>query len=95
MSDEDWTWELSSAAQDDIDALSPSEQERIVEKLDEIILTDKNPCGFLPASRTEVGTCPDRSSPDCRPVPHGPPGLLFVAFLLTNFCPSVYHLPVA
>jgi mRNA interferase RelE/StbE len=36
MSDEDWTWELSSNAQEDIEALSPGEQDRIVEKLDEI-----------------------------------------------------------
>jgi len=31
-----WTWELSSKAQDDLDALSPVEQDRILDKLDEI-----------------------------------------------------------
>jgi len=31
-----WTWELSSKAQDDLDALSPGEQDRILDKLDEI-----------------------------------------------------------
>jgi hypothetical protein len=36
MSDEDWSWELSSDAQGDIETLSTSEQDRIVEKLDEI-----------------------------------------------------------
>jgi len=36
MSDEDWTWELSSNAQEDIETLSPGEQDQIVEKLDEI-----------------------------------------------------------
>lgn len=36
MSDDEWTWELSSNAEDDLDALSPAEQDRIIEKLDEI-----------------------------------------------------------
>lgn len=36
MSEEGWTWELSSKAQDDLDTLSPSEQDQIIEKLDEI-----------------------------------------------------------
>lgn len=36
MSDEEWVWELSANAQDDLDALSPSDQHRIIEKLDEI-----------------------------------------------------------
>lgn len=36
MSDGEWVWELSSNARDDLDALSPSEQDRIIEKLDEI-----------------------------------------------------------
>jgi mRNA-degrading endonuclease RelE of RelBE toxin-antitoxin system len=31
-----WTWELSSKARDDLDALSPAEQDRILDKLDEI-----------------------------------------------------------
>nr|WP_245756851.1 hypothetical protein [Halogranum rubrum] len=37
MSEGDWTWELTSTAQDGLSALSPSEQERILNKLDEII----------------------------------------------------------
>ncbi len=36
MSDTEWTWELASNAQDDLGGLSPSEQDRIIEKLDEI-----------------------------------------------------------
>ena len=37
MSDGDWTWELSSNADDDLDALDPHEQERVLDKLDEIV----------------------------------------------------------
>ena len=37
MSDEEWTWELSSTARTDLDAFSPEEQERILDKLDEIV----------------------------------------------------------
>ncbi|MFC7076836.1 type II toxin-antitoxin system RelE family toxin [Haloarcula halophila] len=37
MSDEEWTWELSSKAQADLDALSAAEQDRILDKLDEIV----------------------------------------------------------
>jgi len=37
MSDDEWTWELSSKAQDDLDGLSPDEQDRILDKLDEIV----------------------------------------------------------
>lgn len=37
MSDDEWTWELSSKAQDDLDALSPEEQDQILDKLDEIV----------------------------------------------------------
>lgn len=37
MSEGDWTWELTSTAQDDLSALSPPEQERILNKLDEIV----------------------------------------------------------
>ncbi len=37
MSDGDWTWELSTKAQDDIAALVSHEQERILDKLDEIV----------------------------------------------------------
>jgi len=36
MSDEEWSWELSRKAQGDLEALSPTEQDRIIEKLDEI-----------------------------------------------------------
>lgn len=36
MSDDEWRWELAAMAQDDLDALSPSEQDRILDKLDEI-----------------------------------------------------------
>lgn len=37
MSDDRWTWELASKAQDDLDGLSPDEQDRILDKLDEIV----------------------------------------------------------
>ena len=37
MSDDGWTWELASKAQADLDALSPDEQDRILDKLDEIV----------------------------------------------------------
>jgi mRNA interferase RelE/StbE len=37
MSDDDWTWELASDAQDDLAALSPADQDRIIGKLDEIV----------------------------------------------------------
>lgn len=37
MSDEGWTWELSGKAQDDLDALAPDDQDRILDKLDEIV----------------------------------------------------------
>ena len=37
MSDDEWTWELSSKGQDDLDALSPEEQDQIFDKLDEIV----------------------------------------------------------
>jgi len=33
----DWDWELSETAQDDLAALSPTEQDRILDKLDEIV----------------------------------------------------------
>ncbi|WP_435348687.1 type II toxin-antitoxin system RelE family toxin [Haloarchaeobius sp. HRN-SO-5] len=36
-SDGEWSWELSTKAQGDLDALSPSEQDRILDKLDEIV----------------------------------------------------------
>jgi hypothetical protein len=37
MSDDGWTWELSVTAQDDIESLSADEQDRILDKLDEIV----------------------------------------------------------
>lgn len=44
MSDEEWTWELSLNAQDDLGSLSGAEQERILDKLDEIVTSPwRNP----------------------------------------------------
>jgi mRNA-degrading endonuclease RelE of RelBE toxin-antitoxin system len=37
MSDDGWRWELASKARDDLDALSADEQDRILDKLDEIV----------------------------------------------------------
>lgn len=37
MSDDGWTWELSSKARDDLGTLSADEQDRILDKLDEIV----------------------------------------------------------
>ena len=37
MSDNGWTWELASKARTDLDSLSPNEQNRVIEKLDEIV----------------------------------------------------------
>jgi len=37
MSDGEWSWELSSTAEDDLDALSADDQDRILDKLDEIV----------------------------------------------------------
>ena len=37
MSDDRWTWELSSNAQTDLDGLTAPEQDRILNKLDEIV----------------------------------------------------------
>jgi len=37
MSDEGWSWELSSTAADDLDALSVADQDRILDKLDETV----------------------------------------------------------
>ena len=37
MSEDGWTWELASKAQDDLDALDSTEQQRIIDKLDEIV----------------------------------------------------------
>lgn len=37
MSDDGWTWELSSTAEDDLDGLSPADQDRILDNLDKIV----------------------------------------------------------
>lgn len=37
MTDEEWTWELSSTAEDDLDGLSPADQDRILDELDETV----------------------------------------------------------
>jgi mRNA interferase RelE/StbE len=37
MSDGEWTWELSTTAETDLNSLSPDEQQRILDKLDEIV----------------------------------------------------------
>nr|WP_284010393.1 hypothetical protein [Halomicroarcula sp. YJ-61-S] len=37
MSDEVWTWELSSKAQADLNGLSAADQDRLLDKLDEIV----------------------------------------------------------
>jgi len=37
MSEDGWTWELASKAQNDLDALNSTEQQRIIDKLDEIV----------------------------------------------------------
>ncbi|WP_153952740.1 type II toxin-antitoxin system RelE family toxin [Halosegnis longus] len=37
MSDVEWTWVLSSTAEDDLAGLSPADQDRILDKLDEIV----------------------------------------------------------
>jgi len=37
MSDDGWTWVLASKAQSDLDSLSLDEQDRLIEKLDEIV----------------------------------------------------------
>lgn len=37
MSDGAWTWELSSTAADDLDALSVDDQDHILDKLDETV----------------------------------------------------------
>ncbi|MDZ5809874.1 type II toxin-antitoxin system RelE/ParE family toxin [Halorubrum sp. AD140] len=37
MSDDGWTWELTSTAEADLDALSSADQDRILDKLDEIV----------------------------------------------------------
>ncbi|MBP1988220.1 type II toxin-antitoxin system RelE family toxin [Halolamina salifodinae] len=37
MSEEEWSWELASTAQEDLAVLSPEEQDRVLDKLDEIV----------------------------------------------------------
>ena len=37
MSDEPWTWELAAKAQDDLDTLAPENQDRILDKLDQVV----------------------------------------------------------
>jgi len=37
MGDGGWTWELSANARDDLDTLSPDDQDRVLDKLDEIV----------------------------------------------------------
>lgn len=37
MSEEGWSWELASNAHDDLGGLSPEDQDRILNKLDEIV----------------------------------------------------------
>ena len=37
MSDDEWTWALSSKAEADLDELSSTEQDQILDKLDEIV----------------------------------------------------------
>jgi len=37
MSDDGWTWELATKAQSDLESLSPDEQDRVLDKLDEIV----------------------------------------------------------
>ncbi|QLH81442.1 type II toxin-antitoxin system RelE family toxin [Halosimplex pelagicum] len=32
-----WAWELSATAQEDLDGFSPDEQDRILDKLDEVV----------------------------------------------------------
>ena len=37
MRDDEWAWELASKGKADLDSLSPVEQDRLIEKLDEIV----------------------------------------------------------
>lgn len=37
MSDDGWEWELATDAQEDLTAFTPEEQDRILDKLDEIV----------------------------------------------------------
>jgi len=37
MSEDGWTWELASRAQDDLASLDADDQDRILDKLDEIV----------------------------------------------------------
>ncbi|MDH5021209.1 hypothetical protein QFK75_13185 [Halobacterium rubrum] len=68
MSDEEWTWELSATARTDLDAFSPEKQERILDKLDEIVTsprgatrqTTANHCKTAPTRKSELA---DSDSP--------------------------------
>ena len=59
MSDGDWTWELASKARDDLAALDPHEQDRILDKLDEIV---DSPWRDPPEYANHFGTVPERKS---------------------------------
>ena len=37
MSEEEWSWELASKAERDLESLEPTDQQRIIDKLDEIV----------------------------------------------------------
>ncbi|MFC3960268.1 type II toxin-antitoxin system RelE family toxin [Halovivax cerinus] len=37
MTEDGWTWELAETATTDLDSLAPDEQDRILDKLDEIV----------------------------------------------------------
>ncbi|MUV89573.1 type II toxin-antitoxin system RelE/ParE family toxin [Halapricum sp. CBA1109] len=37
MPDDGWTWELASTAEDDLGGLPPDDQDRVIEKLNEIV----------------------------------------------------------
>ena len=37
MSEDGWTWELATRAQSDLESVSPDDQDRILDKLDEIV----------------------------------------------------------
>jgi len=59
MSDGDWTWELASKAQDDLAVLDPHEQDRILDKLDEIV---DSPWRDPPNTANHFRTVPGRKS---------------------------------
>lgn len=71
MSDGDWTWELAPKAQDDLAAFDPDEQDRILDKLDEIVDSPwRDPPDYgepLQNQSTEESAC--RRVPPRRDVP--------------------------